>query len=84
MGLFYRTLIREVREQFHKQTEKTLEDFLMDNKERIQEEYNLSEMMTLLNFTEILREENIQSEKIEAKFKELVSEDDLLFGFGIS
>lgn len=75
MGLFYRTMIREIKERFHNQKEKDLESFLLKNKNKFQAEYEQSELMLFLNFTEILKEEHIHSEKIEVMFKNLLEED---------
>jgi hypothetical protein len=70
-------MIKKIREQFHNQKEKSLEKFLLDNKDKIQAEYMQPELLLFLNFTEILKEEKVFSEKIENEFKKLLEENNL-------
>lgn len=78
MGLFYNVLIKEVLKEFENQKELDLESFLLKNENKIKKEYKLSELLLLLNFTEILRIKNTHSDSIEKRFKDLL-ENDLMF-----
>lgn len=73
MGLFYHTMIREVREEFYQQNF-DLESFLLANFERYQEKYELPELLMYLNLDKISEEENISCPTIKKKLQELVKD----------
>jgi hypothetical protein len=74
MGLYYHTMIREIRAEFHNQNFE-LESFLLANFDRYQEKYQLPELLMYLNLDKICEEENISCPTIHQKLRELIKEE---------
>jgi hypothetical protein len=66
MGLYYRTMIREIRAEFKNQ-DKDLETFIKDNEERFRVAYRLGDLLFYLNIMKVFAEENISSEYYKQK-----------------
>lgn len=77
MGLFYRVMIEEIREEFNFQEELDLESFLLTKEQEYQDKYRLSKLLLFLNYTEILKEEKSNSRIIKEKFNQLMLESQL-------
>lgn len=74
MGLFYHTMINEVREDFKNQNF-PLEAFLLANFDKYQEKYKLSTLLMYLNFHKISEEEKIDCPILDKKLSEVQKED---------
>lgn len=70
MGLFYNTMIREIKEDFVKSKFDNLEEFLKQKEYEYKEKYNLSDLLFYLNICELLNRETIKSEYFTQKFYE--------------
>ena len=75
MGLFYRSMIKSIKEDFKNSKETSLENFLKNNEKKLQEKWELGDLLFYLNITELLEEENVESEYFNKKFKEASAED---------
>lgn len=70
MGLFYNTMLREIKEDFAKSQSDNLEEFLKEKEDEYKEKYNLSDLLFYLNICELLDREDVRSGYFTQKFHE--------------
>lgn len=75
MGLFYKTMINEIKTELPSDREK-IELFLKNKEEKYKQIYQLPEILFYLNICQLLKEIDLKSDYFDKKLKENQNENE--------